>query len=392
MGGCRNRTSLWCLNKSWEEEKMALPLVLIPAIIAGAGGIGAGINGAVKLNDANEIMSKATASHRSNLERFRLQNVETSGVMDTLGMLELSVFKSFGDFARLFEKIRDKPEFKREFHSGVSLPEFNPSEIKEVSIGAVALLNLLTGGAIGAAGGFAAAGATSAAVMALGTASTGTAIASLSGQAAINATLAALGGGSLATGGGGMALGSTVLGVSTLGVGLLVGGIIFSFSGSSLSNKADEAHSQVEIETASVERICCHLKDLRQSGKKFSNALTKVYNTYNRQFRDLRHTVNVLEKTDFRDFTDIEKHNLQNTILLVRLLHEMCKVNLVIHNEKNDDTNKVNHICIEKTVIDSEAVLKEIPTANIRNQQGDEWDEHLKSMTDEIDARLNSIV
>ena len=372
---------------------MALPLViLIPSIIAGAGGIGAGINGAVKMNDANEVMSKATASHRSNLERFRLQNVETSGVMDTLGMLELSVFKSFGNFASLFEKIRDKPEFKREFHSGVSLPEFNPSEIKEVSIGAVALLNLLTGGAIGAAGGFAAAGATSAAVMALGTAANGTAIASLSGQAAINATLAALGGGSLATGGGGIALGSTVLGVSTLGVGLLVGGVIFSFSGSSLSNKADEALSQVEIETASVEQICCHLKDLSQSGKKFYNALTKVHDIYNRQFRDLLHTVNILEKTDYRDFTDIEKNNLQNTILLVRLLHEMCKVNLVIHNEKNDDTNKVNHICIEKSVIDSEAVLKEIPTANIRNPQGDEWDEQLKSMTDEIDARLNSIV
>ena len=45
-----------------------------------------------------------------------------------------------------------------------------------------------------------------------GTASTGTAISSLSGAAASNATLAWFGGGSLATGGGGMAIGTVVLG------------------------------------------------------------------------------------------------------------------------------------------------------------------------------------
>lgn len=45
-----------------------------------------------------------------------------------------------------------------------------------------------------------------------GTASTGTAIGTLSGAAASNATLAALGGGSLATGGGGVVAGTAVLG------------------------------------------------------------------------------------------------------------------------------------------------------------------------------------
>lgn len=52
----------------------------------------------------------------------------------------------------------------------------------------------LGGALLGTAGGFAASGATTAAVMALGTASTGTAISTLSGAAATNATLAALGG------------------------------------------------------------------------------------------------------------------------------------------------------------------------------------------------------
>lgn len=43
-----------------------------------------------------------------------------------------------------------------------------------------------------------------------------------------------------------MALGSTILGATTLGVGLLVGGVIFSVTGSKLSDKADEAHSQMK--------------------------------------------------------------------------------------------------------------------------------------------------
>lgn len=51
-----------------------------------------------------------------------------------------------------------------------------------------------------------------AAVSAFGVASTGTAIGGLSGAAASNAALAWFGGGSLATGGGGMALGSVVIG------------------------------------------------------------------------------------------------------------------------------------------------------------------------------------
>lgn len=52
---------------------------------------------------------------------------------------------------------------------------------------------------------------TLAAISAWGTAGTGTAIASLSGAAATNATLAFLGGGSVAAGGGGIALGSAIL-------------------------------------------------------------------------------------------------------------------------------------------------------------------------------------
>lgn len=58
------------------------------------------------------------------------------------------------------------------------------------------------------------------------TATTGVAISSLSGGAATNASLAALGGGALSVGGGGMALGTAVVAGTGAAVGSSAGGII----------------------------------------------------------------------------------------------------------------------------------------------------------------------
>ncbi len=59
-------------------------------------------------------------------------------------------------------------------------------------------------------------------VASYGVAGTGTSISALSGAAATKATLAWLGGGTIASGGGGMAVGSVVLSGMTLGVGTLI--------------------------------------------------------------------------------------------------------------------------------------------------------------------------
>ena len=81
--------------------------------------------------------------------------------------------------------------------------------------------NMMVGGGGMAAGTVFVLG-TTALVTTFGTASTGIAIGSLSGAAATNAVLAWLGGGSLLTGGGGVALGATLLtgGAIVIGVGV----------------------------------------------------------------------------------------------------------------------------------------------------------------------------
>ena len=283
--------------------------------------------------------------------------------MDKLGNLELEILSEFDDFAELIEKIQNRPEFKPYSKDGVTLPEYNGEKLKKVSVGAGVLLGGLGGAAVGTAGGFAAAGATTAAVMALGTASTGTAIASLSGVAATNATLAALGGGAIAAGGGGMALGATMLSVTTLGVGLLVGGIIFNFTGGKLSDKADEAWEQMKKAEGQINAACGFLYDLNGNAKQYIDTLTSVKEKYEEIYNYLSYIVNKQGKTDWLTFTDSEKLATQNAVLLVGLLYKMCQVNLVNKASSESEMNTVNRAEIHSAIEDANKIMNEIRAA-----------------------------
>ena len=239
----------------------------------------------------------------------------------------------------------------------MTLPKYDKETLKNVAVGAGVLLGGLGGAAAGTAGGFAAAGAATSAVMALGTASTGTAIASLSGVAATNATLAALGGGALAAGGGGMALGTTILGATTLGVGLLVGGVIFNVTGGKLSDKADEAWSQVMKEEKTVNEVCNYLSDLDDVAAGYINELKIVYDKFLESFNYVSYVVNKLHRTDWNDFTEEEKIATQNTVLLVGLLYKMCQVSLVKKAENEKDMNTINKQEIEESISSARTVM-----------------------------------
>ena len=339
---------------------MPLPLILgLGAAAAGALGIGTGIHGAVKMKDANDTMKLSQSRHEENLAYFEKTNKTATNDMDILGKKELEVLTSFKEFSDVFEKIHNRPEFKTYDQNGVKIPSYNAEEIKKVSVGAGVLLGGLGGAAVGTAGGFAAAGATTAAVMAFGTASTGTAIASLSGAAATNATLAALGGGALAAGGGGIALGTTILGATTLGMGILVGGIIFSLTGNKLSDKADEAMAQMEKAKAEIDRLCAYLESLYMTEERFEKALSATNNVYMRHLAQLGNLVILTGKTDWNEFTDSEKLMTENTVQLVALLFQMCKVQLVLSSGSTTEVNRINQVDIDLAINSSDAFLKE---------------------------------
>ena len=325
---------------------MPLPIILaVGAAIAGASGVGAGISGGVKMKKANDKVKEATERDKNNVARMERKQNEATSTMDRGGRKELEILKSFEKFQDLIERIQNRPDFKQIHRNNVTIPQYNPEDIKNAHVGAAVLLGGLGGAAVGTAGGFAAAGATTAAVMALGTASTGTAIASLSGAAATNATLAALGGGAVAAGGGGMALGTAVLGGATLGIGLLVGGIIFNFTGRKLSNKADKAWEQMQENEKEINKVVDYLNKLSSAANGFYSSLKSVERIYRSHLEKLEEIEK--HKVNWNDFTPEEKLCVENLVLAVGVLYQMCKVQLVLKTS-GKQLNQINYSEINK--------------------------------------------
>lgn len=322
---------------------MSISILLLGAsALAGAAGVGGIAKGGSQVLKANSTMKELQVQHQQNLVRLEKRNKECVRDMDKLGRKELEILKSFQEFSTVFEKIKNRPEFAKIQKQGICLPQYDGEELKKASVGANTLLGGLGGAAAGTAGGFAASGAATAVVMALGTASTGVPIASLSGAAATNATLAALGGGSLAAGGGGMALGTTVLGAATLGVGLLIGGVIFGITGGKISSDAKKAQKEIEKETQQTEEICNYLLDLQGTANRYGRKLDEVDSMYHEHMEKLKWMVVMQGRADWDWYTEPEKQLVNNTALLVKLLYDMCKVELVQKSEEEDAMNTIN--------------------------------------------------
>ena len=345
---------------------MPLPLFLIPlaikgaAIAAGVVGVGSAIDGAVKMSDANDKMKEAQSRQEKNEAKMKSEEKQTTQQMDLLGKKELEIMSSFKEFSDVFERIQNRPNFATYSKNGFTLPKYDGNKFEEVSVGAEAILSGLGGGGVGTLGGIAAAGAAKVVVMSIGTASTGTAISSLSGAAATNATLALLGGGTLAAGGGGMAAGTAALGAATLGVGLLVGGVIFSLSGSKISGQADEAWNTMLDNEKKISKICQYLTDLRGTADTYYKAIQQAESSYREHLRQMKSIVYGCGKTNWNYYTAGERLLVENTVLLVQLLYDMCKVELVLKSSDKNGINTVNHQAVTNTVNKARTVLGSI--------------------------------
>lgn len=342
-----------------------MPLPALPTILMTVGkaakavGVAGAAYGTYKTGKAGLTVRNAKKRHDYNIERFETSNQKTSNVMDSLGKLELEILDSFNEFSDIIEKIHNKPEFKAYDKEGFPLPEYNPEELKKVSVGAGALLGGLGGAALGTAGGFAASSATTSAVIAFGTASTGTAISSLKGIALTKATLAAIGGGSVAKGGGGIALGTKILSATSASAGILVGGIVFGVTGNALSDKADKTWEQVYESERQVNEICAYLATLATLAKRYSLALTEVKDIYTKYLNGLKTIVELLGKTDWTQFTPAEILLTENTILLVGLLYKMCSVPMVKQSGSDKQINKANSAEVKECMDNAEKLLEE---------------------------------
>ncbi len=336
---------------------MALPLIIgIIAAVAAAGGVGAGAVGGKKIKDAKDIVNSAERRNQAAKEAFEKSNDKANEMMDTLGKKELEIVSSFEKFADLWEQIQNKPEFKDIDTFNQTLPKYEANEMRTMSTAANVVLGSLGGAAAGTAGGFAAAGLTTSIVTAVGTASTGTAISTLSGAALHNAVLAALGGGAVKFGGGGMALGSAVLGGAAAGVGVLAFGLVLNVTGSKMKDKAWDAWNQMIDNEKLSRKLCNFLNELRKIAGRFHQSLCAVDLQYRLHLDFLEKLVND-GRLDYNEYTDEEKIKVKNSVLLVQLLYEMCKTKLVLLRK---ETNVVNRQVILNKIELSKEVLEKI--------------------------------
>jgi|GEM_PF-1244417 len=347
---------------------MPLPFLALPVLLKGAavvaGTIGAAtvIGGASDISEANKKMKEAEARNKKNIDEFRKVEDQTLAKMDAVGRLEVAVGKDFERFSNAYEQIRNCPKRSaKDLGEGIS--KFNFEEIKITSVGAGALLGASVGSAGGAAFGVAAASGVNTAVLALGTASTGTAISTLSGAAATKAALAAIGGGSLAAGGGGMAAGAAILSGVTMGAGALVFGATLAFTGSKLLGKADEAQEAVLESEVQLNEAKGYLNRAYTVAEDLQRAITNAHKLYDinvRRFIEL-----VSRKKDWNDYSFNEKLLVENNMLIVAILNKMISTPILKNNTHNPDARKpINTVQVYEVIKSSESALFELSKHN----------------------------
>ena len=242
---------------------MPLPLILAGAAIAAAGyGAKKGYDGYQDKSQANDILEASKRKYDSERTVFDEQNELTNESLTKLGELQLKIGNDFKEFRTIAEKLLEKLNQANSKDLAIDFPQHKLDKIDGLALSTTAYVGKIAGaGAAGAAAAYAVYGG----VMAVAAASTGTPIAALSGAAAYNATMAAIGGGSLAAGGFGMAGGAMVLG----GV---VAAPIMAIAGWAFASHAEEALSDARKTRTEVnEAVHKMAKGREQLGK------TKLY-------------------------------------------------------------------------------------------------------------------
>ena len=287
---------------------MPLPF-LAWAAIATVGAFGAGKTiGAISDNSkASDINSEANSIVEKAKKRITSCKDGSGSSLQALGAKKAYVLDNeIKRFLDLFTQLKNV-----NFRGTPGLEEFAKFRIDAQDLRGLREMSSFAGSLVGGTATGAAAGALTAfgaysGVMALGAASTGTAIATLSGAAATNATLAFLGGGSLAAGGLGMAGGMAVLGGLVAAPALAVLGLFMWSSASknldnARSNRAKARQFSEEMETAAV--LC---NGIRRRAYMFERLLMRLDISLHDANTSLRSAISTYG-TDYRRFSQEAK-------------------------------------------------------------------------------------
>lgn len=272
---------------------MPLPLILGAAALATAAfGAKKGYDGYQKHSEADDIVKSAQDRYSQKRGLFDVQEESTTSALELLGKKELSIGQSFNEFKILADELLQKLNTDRQDKLEINIPKHKLQSVESYSYTAVGVLGATAGaGLAGAATGFAVYGG----VMALGAASTGTAISSLAGVAATNATLAAIGGGSLATGGLGMAGGTAILGAAVAGPVLAIAGWAYNSHGEEALKNARKASREVDQAIEKLEHAQLQLSNTEGYATEILEVLKVIYTQFDQYFDILKAVTDQIE-------------------------------------------------------------------------------------------------
>jgi hypothetical protein len=253
-----------------------IPLVLIATgSLTGGTGLLAGAHGALKLRHARQDVAAATTAYEQERSRTLEAAKATNELIRAYGLEQEAAVRDvvlrMSDFIRRNQ--RQVSASMKLLVDGVDVEVNSLAEPDQIGRAAYEFVRGIV--ASGATGLGAAAGTTSL-VTSFGAASTGMSISALSGAAAESATLAALGGGSLAAGGGGMALGATALNFVTVGPALLVGGLMVNSQGEKALTQAKAFVTQARIAQKDVAAMRTHFGAVEQRVDELSGLLANL--------------------------------------------------------------------------------------------------------------------
>lgn len=280
---------------------MPIPIIL-GVIVGGAALYGAvkGVKGAIDHSDATDINQDAHSMVNVANRKVDEQREITNAALKDYGERKLRAFNGvIADFIDTFGRLKNVDTIHTPELDKLNLGDFSTVSLDRSRSDYELLKSSGLGLGAGMGGGAALAFGAYNGTMLLATASTGTAISTLSGAAATNATLAWLGGGSLAAGGGGMALGSMVLGGIVAGPALAIFGHI-------VGNKGEEALNSARSNLEQAKTIRDEAKLMVGKLDAIEKLSTFANNTFSTTSTHLRHAV-----YDLKKIIDVEGENYQ---------------------------------------------------------------------------------
>lgn len=302
-----------------------MPLPIIIGVGIGVGTAVTGIynlvTGKGKLNKAKEIVENAKRRYERKLSKINREKEQTNSFAQEYANQIVEIRStSYEKVINVLENIGQKN--KKKYLSLLHELKISVADVDDYKSQFIQAKEIATFSLSAVSGGIAASQAALSAVGLFGVASTGTAISSLSGAAASNAILAWLGGGSLAAGGGGIAMGSVVLGGITVGPALLISGLIVSSKAEKALTEAARYKAEYEVEIKKIELATTALSQISTRIKELSGIILKLSESLS----------SVLKKIDVSSFDENDSNdmsNLKKSLLIIKSISEIASTRVI---------------------------------------------------------------